>query len=167
MWKRSAFSSDRLSKKLEMQKYFSIFLITLFCGLFCFAQSAASAENDFFGYYFIQNPTKAFADISEIHLAGTYGEQQKPKFYGLIRMKRKSAKDFQVLKPTVQGKNISFSTSAAAGVRYQFSGAFTKLGNFPETRPEGEIILKGTLQKFKGKIKIAEAKVSFSYSGGD
>lgn len=149
-----------------MQKIFLVCLTTIICGLFCYIQ-AAQIENEFFGYYYIQNPTKDFADISEIHLAGNYGEQQNPKFYGLIRMKRKSAKDFQLLKPIVQGKNISFSTKPVAGISYRFSGAFTKLGDFPEMRPDGEVILKGTLQKFKGKIKIAEAKVSFTYSGGD
>lgn len=130
------------------------------------AQTSA-AENDFFGYYYIQQSPKTFADIDVIHLAGSYGEQQTPKIYGLIRMKKKSAKDFLLLKPIVNGKNISFSTKAVNGVNYRFAGAFTKLENFPETRPDGEILLKGTLQKFKGKTKIAEAKLNFSYSGGD
>lgn len=149
-----------------MKKYLFICLLTISCALHGFAQAQVS-ENDFFGYYSIKKPTAAFADVSEIHLAGTYGEQQKPQVFGLIRMKRKSARDFQISKPTVNGKNISFSTNSVNGISYRFAGSFTKLGNFPETRPEGEIILKGLLQKFKGKIKVAEAKVNFSYSGGD
>lgn len=150
-----------------MPKSFLILLIINLSGLFCFAGPSFPAEDDYFGYYYIEKPTKAFADISEIHLAGSYGEQQKPKFYGLIRLKKKSSKDFQILQPAVQGKNISFETKAVAGLSYHFTGTFTKMENFPETRPDGQVILKGTLQKFKGKIKIAESKVALTYAGGD
>lgn len=142
------------------------FPIIAFCGLIGFAQSSP-AKNDFFGYYIIRKAPKNFADIDMIHLTGSYGEQETPKTYGLIRMKKKSAKDFQILKPAVNGKNISFSTRAVNGISYRFVGAFTKLENFPETRPEGEALLKGILQKFKGKTKIAEAKLNFIYTGGD
>lgn len=149
-----------------MKKHFLLLSIVLVSALFCFANSA-SAEDDFFGYYYIQNAPKAFADISEIHLAGTFGAEQKPPVHGLIRLKRKSAKDFKVLKPIVNGKSILFSTTAVGGISYKFTGEFTKMGNFPELQPEGEVLLKGTLQKFNGKTKIAEAKLNFTYSAGD
>lgn len=124
-------------------------------------------KSDIFGYYTIENAPKAFADISEIHLAGEYGKQQKPAFYGLIRLKKKTAKDFQILKPVLSGKNITFSTNTVGGVSYKFSGTFTKLENFPETRPDGEILLTGKLTKYRGKTKLAEANVRFSYFAGD
>ena len=147
---------------------FSIHFLLLFLSvpaLTTFAQK--NNKVDVFGYYTIKNPTKTFADISEIHLSGNYGAQEKPPIYGLIRLKKKSAKDFQLLKPTLNGKNLTFTTKAVGGISYQFDGTFTKLGNFPETRPEGEILLKGRLTKYKGKTKIVEANVSFSYSAGD
>jgi len=150
-----------------MKNYKILFLLML---LGLFASPIFDQKNnkvDIFGYYTIEKPTKAFADISEIHLGGNYGAQEKPPVYGLIRLKKKSAKDFPLLKPTLNGKNLTFKTKAIGGISYQFDGTFTKLGNFPETRPEGEILLKGKLMKYKGETKIAEANVSFSYSAGD
>lgn len=122
---------------------------------------------DIFGYYTIEKPTKDFADISEVHLSGNYGAQEKPPVYGLIRLKKKTAKDFQILKPTLNEKNLTFATKAVGGISYQFEGAFTKLGDLPTLRPEGEAILKGKLTKYRGKTKIAEANVSLTYSAGD
>ncbi len=141
-------------------------IIFLFCA-FAVTAFAQSATTDIFGYYFIEKAPKAFADISEIHLAGSYGAEQKPPMYGLIRMKAKKAKDFQLLKPTLDGKNLTFATKTVGGFNYTFSGTFTRLGDFPNEQPEGEILLKGTLIKLKGKMIIAKANVSFSYSAGD
>lgn len=143
-----------------------LFLPVLLC-LFAFPVFSQAAKVDIFGYYFIEKAPKAFADISEINLGGDVGVNDKPPFYGLIRMKAKRALDYKLLKPTLNGKNLTFSTKSVGGVSYQFSGAFTRLGNFPDERPEAEVLLKGTLTKFRGKTKIAEAKVSFSYSAGD
>jgi hypothetical protein len=150
-----------------MKKYKVFFLLAL---LVLFTDSAVAQKAntvDIFGYYTINNPTKDFADISEVHLSGNYGAQEKPPVYGLIRLKKKSAKDFQILKPTLNGKNLTFITKAVGGISYQFEGVFTKLGDLPTLRPEGEILLKGKLTKYRGKTKIAEANVSFLYSAGD
>jgi len=156
---------NNLEKKMKIYR-FALFIMIL--GLFSVPTFAQDTENntDFFGYYFIEKAPKGFSDISEIHLAGDYGESQTPPFYGLIRMKKKAAKDFQLNKPTINGKNISFTTKAVAGVSYQFSGTFTKLDNFPTNPPDG-VVLKGTLTKMKGKTKLAASKVNFTYSPGD
>ncbi len=42
---------------------------------------------DYFGYYFIQKPSRSFANIEELHLAGSYGAAQKPPFHGLTTKK--------------------------------------------------------------------------------
>jgi len=149
-----------------MKTYKILFLLTLL-SLFVLPTLAQKNKVDVFGYYTIEKPTKDFADISEVHLSGNYGAQEKPPVYGLIRLKKKSAKDFQILKPTLNGKNLTFITREVGGIYYQFEGAFTKLGDFPTLRPEGEILLKGKLTKYRGKTKIAEANVSFLYSAGD
>ncbi len=148
-------------------KLFKLSFLTFICLAFVVTTFAQTDKTDIFGYYFIQNATKDFKDISEIHLAGEYGEMQNPPEYGLIRMKSKNAKDYKLNKPTLDGKTITFTTKAVNGVSYSFSGTFTRIGNFPEERPEGKVLLKGTLVKLKGKAKIATAKVSFTYSAGD
>jgi hypothetical protein len=147
-----------------MKKTLVFCLAFLFIG---FASTTAKAQNgnDIFGYYTIDGKVPAaFADISEIHLAGSYGAEQKPPVHGLIRLKKKTAKDFAVNKPTLNGKNISFTTKAVGGISYEFTGTFVK---FPNNEQQEGIILRGVLRKFKGKTKIAEANVGFTYEAGD
>ncbi len=131
------------------------------------ALPAFSQKVDIFGYYTIEKAPKAFANISEIHLAGNYGAEQKPPVYGLIRFKKSGPKDNRLLKPRLVGKNLSFKTNSRNGLRYEFSGMFTRLENFPETKPEGQVILKGRLTKYRGKRKVASAYLRFSYTAGD
>ncbi|MBX7173537.1 MAG: hypothetical protein K1X72_21395 [Pyrinomonadaceae bacterium] len=149
-----------------MKLFKTIPVFFMFCA-FAVTAFAQSSTNDIFGYYMIEKAPKAFADISEIHLAGNYGAAQKPPFYGLIRLKAKKAKDFKLLKPTLDGKNLTFSTTSVNGISYTFTGTFTRLGDFPNEQPEGEILLKGTLTKLKGKAILAKANLSFSYTAGD
>lgn len=131
------------------------------------AVSGAAQKVDIFGYYSIVDAPRAFRDISEIHLAGEYGAEQNPPMYGLIRLKRKSAKDYLLLEPTLDGKTLTFKTKTVAGVHYEFSGEFVRLEDFPSTQPNGEVLLKGRLTKFSGKRRIASADLSFSYEAGD
>lgn len=145
-----------------MKKTLILCLALLFIG-FAVTATRAQTKTDIFGYYELQGKIPAaFADISEIHLAGEYGAEQKPPVYGLIRLKKKSAKDFPLNEPVYDGKNISFTTKTVGGISYKFSGTFAQ---FPNNAPE--TVLRGVLQKFRGKTKIAEAKVKFSYEQGD
>lgn len=153
-------------------KYFRFIFVLLFL-LVCvsFASAQRAKKLDTFGYYFIQNPSKNFSDISEIHLSGDYGSKQKPPVFGLIRLKNKKARDFYLNKPFQKGKFISFSTKSVDGVSYQFRGNFTKLYDRvietrPGTTPNG-IVLRGSLIKLKGKKKIAIQQVGFTYFAGD
>lgn len=148
-------------------RIFKFFCLAILLGVFTFPLLAQDSTVDFFGYYTIEKAAKGFTDISEIHLAGNYGAEQKPPFHGLIRLKSKKAKDFHLLKPTLDGKNLTFTTKSVSGISYTFSGAFTRLGNFPSERPEAEVLLTGTLTKLKGKTKLTSAKVSFIYTAGD
>lgn len=147
-----------------MKKHKILFLLVI---LGLLAVPTFAQKTDIFGYYTIVKATKAFADISVIHLGGDYGEQQNPPFYGLIRLESKSAKDFQLNESVMNGKNITFSTESVGNISYKFVGAFTKLGDFPILQPNGEVILKGTLSKYRGKKRIASANVKFSYEAGD
>ena len=138
-------------------------LVSLTFALPAFSQKKV----DYFGYYTPVTAVGAFSDISEINLGGAYGEQQTPKYYGLIRMRDKNAKDFDLMRPTLVGKKLTFTTKDTNGVHYTFSGTFTKLGDFPTSRPEGQTLLRGTLTKFRGKKKLAVGTFNFIYSAGD
>jgi hypothetical protein len=71
-----------------MKKTFYFCLALLFTGIVFSTTAKAQNNNDFFGYYAIDGKAPAaFADIDTIHLAGSYGAEQKPPVHGLIRMK--------------------------------------------------------------------------------
>ncbi len=149
-----------------MKKKFALSLIALLC---CCAialpASNKTINNDIFGYYFINGKVpKTFADIDHIHLAGDYGEQQKPRFYGLVRLKK--GKDLPILSVTLTGQKVSFVTQTVGGVHYYFNGAFTRLGDFPSNPPQG-VALTGKLFKLKNNKKFAGANVKFRYEAGD
>ena len=68
---------------------------------------------------------------------------------------------------TVKRDNFTFTTVAFGGVYYTFAGKFLKGGNFSATWLGDETpVLEGTLTKFRGATKVAEAKLKFSYFGG-
>ncbi len=152
-----------------MKNILSAFLIIFLYG-FTLASPAIETPNakpDIFGYYIFEGKVpKAFADISHIHLAGYSGEQQTPQSFGFIRLKKKNAKDLDLLGITLKGKNVSFITYTVGGIHYYFNGTFTKLGDFPANPPQG-IVLKGKLFKLKNNRKFAEANVRFRYEAGD
>lgn len=147
-----------------MPKY-GILLVAVFLGLLS-VQVSAQNKVDIFGYYTIVKPPRAFSDISEIHLSGDYGAGLKPPIHGLIRLKSERAKDFFLYKPFIRGSHIEFKSKSVGGVEYRFTGRFTRLGDFPNEQPNGESLLSGKLSKFKGKTKLAEAVVNFSYYAG-
>jgi len=67
----------------------------------------------------------------------------------------------------VKRDNLTFTTMSRAGVSYSFSGRFLKGGNFSAAEFNDEApVLEGTLTKFRGGKKLAEAKLKFSYFGG-
>lgn len=139
---------------------------------------APPAKVDVFGYYYLPEgkAPKGFQDISELHLS-TFdykdGKELTVPLYGWIRLKPKVVKgkevavDFPLVTPTRKERSLTFTTREVGGVSYRFAGAFTRLGNFPEERPEGEVILKGRLTKLQGGKVAAESDAGFHYTGGD
>jgi hypothetical protein len=142
------------------------------------AAPAASASVDVFGYYYLREgeAPKGFQDISELYLSTVDyrdGKEVRVPLNGFIRLKPKkgkgaeSAVDFPLVAPTRKDRSLTFTTREVGGVSYRFAGTFVKLGNFPEERPEDEVILKGHLTRLQGGKVVAEADVGFRYTGGD
>ncbi len=130
---------------------------------------------DVFGYYYFheQEAPKGFQDIDHLNLS-TFDmkgdEMVDVPLHGAIRLKAKGpepAVDFELIAPALKGKAFSFTTQEVGGISYRFAGSFVKLGNFPEERPEDEVILKGHLTKLQGGKTVAESDVRFRYTGGD
>jgi hypothetical protein len=130
---------------------------------------------DVFGYYYFHEgeAPKGFQDVDHLNLS-TFDmkgdEMVDVPLHGAIRLKAKGkapAVDFQLIAPALKGKALSFTTQEVGGIAYRFAGNFVKLGNFPEERPEDEVILKGHLTKLQGGKTVAESDVGFRYTGGD
>jgi hypothetical protein len=163
-----------------MVRFSMLTVLALFAILATVASGAGApaAKVDVFGYYYLPDgkAPKGFQDISELHLS-TFdykdGKELTVPLYGWIRLKPKKvngkevAVDFPLVAPSRKERSLTFATKEVGGVSYRFVGAFTKLGNFPEERPEGEVILKGRLAKLQGGKVVAEGDVGFHYTGGD
>ena len=112
-------------------------------------------------------PPQAFANIAVLEIGGDdeYGWKANPPFYGFIRLNNTAQTDYKLLKPTIDGKNISFKTRAVGGVSYEFEGSFTQL-DFAEKDLRNQVVLSGTLKKMAGGKVSAEAKLDFDYTPG-
>ena len=161
-----------------MIRFPALAVLVLAVGTVVFAAGSPPAKVDVFGYYYLLEgkAPKGFQDVSELHLS-TFdykdGKELTVPLYGWIRLKPKVVKgkevavDFPLVAPTRKERSLTFTTKEVGGVSYRFAGSFTKLGNFPEERPEGEVILKGHLAKLQGGKVVAEGDVGFHYTGGD
>jgi hypothetical protein len=112
-------------------------------------------------------PPQAFASIAVLEIGGNdeYGWKANPPFYGFIRLNNRAQTDYKLLKPTIDGKNISFKTRAVGGVTYEFEGSFTQL-DFAEKDMRNQVVLSGTLKKMAGGEVTAKAKLDFDYTPG-
>jgi hypothetical protein len=155
----------------------AVLVLSAILGAAVFA-SGAPVKVDVFGYYYLPEgkAPKGFQDLSELHLS-TFdykdGKELAVPLYGWIRLKPKvvtgkeAAVDFPLVAPTRKERSLTFTTKEVGGVSYRFAGSFTRLGNFPEERPEDEVVLKGRLTKLQGGKVAAESDVGFHYTGGD
>ncbi len=159
-----------------MARFLTLAVLMLSAGPVVFA-AGAPVKVEVFGYYYLPEgkAPKGFQEISELHLS-TFdkdGKELAVPLYGWIRLKPKVVKgkqvavDFPLVAPTRKERSLTFTTKEVGGVSYRFTGDFTRLGNFPEERPEDEVLLKGRLTKLQGGKVVAESDVGFHYTGGD
>ncbi|HKS27197.1 MAG TPA: hypothetical protein VJS44_05230 [Pyrinomonadaceae bacterium] len=132
------------------------------------SNASANAQGDVTGAYFIKgNVPGEFSEIEHLSLA-TIDENGKPApLNGFIRPKRRSAQDYKLVSPKLNGRSLTFSTATVSGVSYSFTGTFQKLDDFSSNPPPSdEVILKGKLTKSRDGNVVAESDVSFTYSAG-
>ncbi|HYG79040.1 MAG TPA: hypothetical protein VD861_01555 [Pyrinomonadaceae bacterium] len=125
-------------------------------------------EGDVTGAYFPAGPLPAeFAGIEHLSLATIDAEGKPSDLNGFIRPKERSARDYTLVEPKLEGKFLTFTTSAVKGVSFSFEGAFERLDDFSQHPPANdELILKGTLTKLEDGEKAALTRVAFTYSAG-
>lgn len=128
----------------------------------------AANQTDVTGAYFPASRLPVeFSEIEHLSLA-TIDDQGNPApLNGFIRPKNRSAKDYRLVDPKLDGKNLTFSTTTVGGIGYRFKGTLEKLENFSANPPPtDEVVLTGTLTKLSDDEEVALTKVSFTYSAG-
>lgn len=131
-------------------------------------KTSTNAQGDVTGAYFVKGTLPGdFSEIEHLSLA-TIDDQGNPApLNGFIRPKRRSAKDYKLVNPKLNGRNLTFSTTTVDGVGYSFTGTFEKLDDFSANPPPtDEVILKGKLTKLRDGNMVIETDVNFTYSAG-
>jgi len=131
-------------------------------------RSEKESQSDVTGAYFpAEDLPSEFSDLEHLSLATIDANGNPAPLNGFIRPKRRSAKDYQLVTPKMDGRNLTFTTTNVGGVGYSFKGAFEKLDNFSANPPPSDqVILRGVLTKTQDGQVVSEAPVSFTYSAG-
>ncbi len=120
------------------------------------------------GAYFVM--TELPPELAELDhlLLATIDENAAPApLNGFLRPKEQEAKDYVLVSPKLDGRNLTFTTAAVDGVSYRFEGAFEVVGNFAENPPPYETAaLTGTLTKLRDGNAAASTPVKFRYEAG-
>ncbi len=126
-------------------------------------------EGDVTGAYFPAGPLPAeFSEIEHLSLATVDAQGKAADLNGFIRPRENSARDYKLVDPKLEGKFLTFTTTAVKGVSFSFEGAFERLDDFSQNTPAtDEVILKGTLTKMEDGEKAALTRIGFRYEAGD
>ena len=148
-----------------INKSFTIFLLLCLTAAPAFTQRNPSAHFDPDGSFWLQDgtiPPTEFSDFSAINLNAK-------------RLRRLPSAGLQLINGTtyrfktlsVKRENFTFTTQVLRGVSYSFAGKFLKGGVYGAGDLDDETpVLEGTLTKFRGSKKVAEANLKFVYFGG-
>ena len=78
-----------------------------------------------------------------------------------------NGKTFRFKTLSVTQERFTFTTVVLSNISYSFSGKFLKGGVFEAANLDDQTpVLEGALTKYRGGVKVAEAKLKFVYFGG-
>ena len=131
-------------------------------------KTGAAAKGDVTGAYFVKGSLPGdFSEIDHLSLATIDDRGNPSALNGFIRPKRRSAKDYQLVSPKLNGKELTFTTTTVDGISYSFTGTFEKLDDFSANPPPTEeVILRGKLSRLRDGNVVIETNVNFTYSAG-
>ena len=115
------------------------------------------------GSFWLQDaPPNDFSDFGGINLNAKRSRQLPQP-----GLETNNGKRYRFKTLSVKRESFAFTTMTVAGVSYSFSGRFLKGGVYSSGILDDETpVLEGTLTKFRGGTKVAEAKLKFVYFGG-
>jgi hypothetical protein len=135
--------------------------------MLCLATSALTQRTRFDpdGSFWLKDgsvPQTEFSDFSAINLNAKKLRRLPSPGVQLI-----NGTTYRFKTLTVKRDNFTFTTMTLRGVSYSFAGKFLKGGVYASGILDDETpVLEGTLTKFRGGKKIAEANLKFVYFGG-
>ena len=148
-----------------INRYLSSFLLLCLTAAPAFTQRNTSARFDPDGSFWLHEstpPPTEFSDFAGINLNAK-------------RLRRLPSPGLQLINGTtyrfktlnVKRDNFTFTTMSLRGVSYSFAGKFLKGGVYASGILDDQTpVLEGTLTKFRGGKKVAEANLKFVYFGG-
>jgi hypothetical protein len=126
-----------------------------------FSQRSERFDPD--GSFWLQGqPPNDFSDFGGINL-----NAKRSRHLPQPGLETNNGKRYRFKTLSVKRERFTFTTMTVAGVSYSFSGRFLKGGVYSSGILDDETpVLEGTLTKFHGGSKVAEAKLKFVYFGG-
>ena len=128
--------------------------------------AAAQSKRDRFdpdGSFWIKGDhPDGFSDFGGINL-----NAKRDKHLPKAGRELNNGRAFRFKQLSVSRERFTFTTVTLSNISYSFSGRFLKggvygAGNLDDEKP----VLEGTLIKYRGGKKVAEAKLTFVYFGG-
>ena len=115
------------------------------------------------GSFWLQGaPPNDFSDFGGINL-----NAKRSRHLPQPGLETNNGKRYRFKTLSVKQERFTFTTMTVAGVSYSFSGRFLKGGVYSSGILDDETpVLEGTLTKFRGGTKVADAKLKFVYFGG-
>ena len=152
------------SVALAGRNFFLILLFLFPCVAPLNGQRTKSARFDPDGSFWLKNEARPndFSDFSGINL-----NSKRSRRLPQPGLETNNGKLYRFKTLSVKQERFTFTTVTIAGVSYSFSGRFLKGGVYASGILDDETpVLEGTLTKFRGGQKVAEAKLKFVYFGG-
>jgi hypothetical protein len=148
-----------------MKKYFSIFALLCLTAAPAFTQRKTSARFDPDGSFWLHESTPAPTEFSDFGGINLNAKRLRRLPSPGLQLNNGNTYRFKTL--VVKRDNFTFTTMSIRGVSYSFAGKFLKGGVYASGILDDETpVLEGTLTKFRGGKKVAEANLKFVYFGG-
>ena len=143
------------------KNFFAALLLLSLIYVPVFSQKSERFDPD--GSFWLQGqPPNDFSDFGGINLNAKRSRQLPQP-----GLETNNGKRYRFKTLSVKRESFTFTTMTVAGVSYSFSGRFLKGGVYSSGMLDDETpVLEGTLTKFRGGTKVAEAKLKFVYFGG-
>jgi|SRR5215213_1858321 len=156
------FSRKGAKAQRNIMRLCGIISLLFFLTLTAFSQRAHFDPDGSFWLKDGVTPPTEFSDFSAINLNAKKLRRLPSPGLQLI-----NGTTYRFKTLTVKRDNFTFTTMTLRGVSYSFAGKFLKGGVYASGILDDETpVLEGTLTKFRGGKKVAEANLKFVYFGG-